>query len=211
MKAEFSWWVSNRPMAWPCGEDLHFWDCWALGSSKGTTPECWGVAKALGQLLLLVPWVWAWAERSQSQTCPPRRYARVSPELQICIDASPMDIFISSFGQLWAPQNAFPSGWQGVQNRCGHSNKIHVLLNPILRSNSAPPLKNLSLAATAIPKRWGKGRKKGFFTANREWERPKEGVQAVRFEWHVDNRQESKQGTLPPSLPRVCAALQRCT
>lgn len=105
---------------------------------------------------------------AQSQTCPPGRHPRVSPELQICIDASPMDIFMSSFGQLWAPQNAFPSGWQGVQNRCGHSNEIHVLLNPILRSNSAPPLKNLSLAATAIPKRWGKGRKKGFFTAN--WE-----------------------------------------
>lgn len=187
-----------------------FWDCRALRSTKGTSPECWGIAKALQQLLLLIPWVWAQAERSPKPKLTPKGEPG-APNLRI--GASPRWMFLSTRAATGTPKRL--SLWlPGGSEQTWAQQKPHVLLNPVSRSNSAPPSKNLSSAATAIPNRWVMGRRKGFFTANQEWEQSKEGVQAVRLEWHVDNRQESKQGTLPPSptpTVRVCAALQRCT
>lgn len=214
MEAEFSWWVSNRPMAWPCGKDLHFLGLLSSGKFKGHFKRVLGGCKG--------PWAafvacslslsTSWTE-PKAKPAPPGWHPRVSPVLQICIGASPTGYSYPP-GQLWAPQNAFPSGWQEVQNRCGHSNKIHVLLNPVSRSNSAPPSKKPFLGSHSYSQTLGKGQEKRVFHSKPEWERSKESVQPVRFEWRVDNRQESKQGTLPPSLPpsvRVCAALQRCT
>lgn len=151
----------------------------------------------------------SWTE-PKAKPAPPGWHPRVSPALQISALVPPPTGYSYPPGQLQTPQNAFPSGWQRVQNKCGHSKKnIHVFLNPISRRNSSAPSNSLSLAARAIPKGWVTGRRKGFFTANPEWERSKEGVQAVRFEWHVDNGQESRQGTLPPSLTptvrRLCS------
>lgn len=215
MEAEFSWWVSNCPMAWPCGKDLHFLGLSSSGKHKGHFTRglggCKGPSAAFTSHSLSLS---TSCTEPKAKPAPPGWHPRVSPALQISASVPPpVDILIHQ-GSYRHPKMSFPSGWQGVQNKCGHSKKIHVLLNPVSRSNSSPPSKNLSLAARAIPKRWVTGRRKGFFTANREWKRSKEGVQAVRFEWHVDNRQESRQGTLPPSLTptvRVCAALQRCT
>lgn len=105
---------------------------------------------------------------AQSQSCPTRLTPKGEPGApNLCIGASPT-VYSYPPGQLQAPQNAFASGWQGVQNKCGHSKKIHVLLNPVPRSNSSPPSNSLSLAAKAIPKGWVTGRRKGFFTANPE-------------------------------------------
>lgn len=182
----------------------NFWECRALGSTKGTSPECWGVLKALQQLLLSFLDSEHRLNRAQSQTWPPGWHPRVSKSLHWCL---PHWTFLSTR----APQNAFPLAGRAFRINVGTAKKkIHVLLNPVSRSNSAPPSKKPLLGSQG----WVRGRRKGFFTANREWERSKESVQAVGFEWHMDNRQESKQGTLPASLTataRVCAALQRCT
>lgn len=107
-----------------------FWDCRALGSTKGTSPECWGVLKALQQLLLSFLDSEHRLNRAQSQTWPPGWHPRVSKSLHWCL---PHWTFLSTR----APQNAFPLAGRVFRINVGTAKKkIHVLLNPVSRSNS---------------------------------------------------------------------------
>lgn len=162
MEVESSWWVSNCPMAWPCGKGIQGLP--ELGEAHRALSRCagGGVAKGLHQLLLLISEFehkvkWSseqnlpapdWRPRGEPGAWGGAAHRCVSP-LGCCYQPGP-------------PKMSLPLACGRDRKKCGHSEKSTCSLTQF-RGATQHRLQKPPLGSHSYSQTLGNGQRKRVF------------------------------------------------